>query len=132
MSDKKSVAQEFAWRLMDRFLPDTSERSSKPSGRVRYGASFLGAATWGVMLLVYLLSKFVVKDTPDSAEVFSAYPDSDWVLFLLVIIVVYLAMFSILIGASVRRGTALNFYLWGLSIPVVVTNLLNFTFGVIE
>ena len=84
------------------------------------------------MLFVYLLARFAVKDKPDSTEVFPVYQGPEWVIFLFLAIVVYLAMFSILIGASVRRGTSLNFYFWGLSVPVVVTNLLNFTFGVIK
>ena len=84
------------------------------------------------MLFIYLLDKFIVENNPGSTDVFSAYPDFEWGTFLLVIIVMYSTMFSILIGASVRRGTALNFYFWGLSVPVVVTNLLNFTFGVIK
>ena len=129
MSDEKSVAQVFAWRLMDRFLPDMSERSSNPSGFVKYGASFFGAATWGFMLFVDLLNKLVVEYKSESTGVFAVYQGPEWVIFLSLFIVAYSAMFSVLISASIRRGAALNFYFWGLSIPVVVTNLLNFTFG---
>ena len=115
-------------RLVDRILPDTEKWSKDPSARVRYGATFLGGLTWAGVIGLLVLSRLESLN-PDNEIL------ADPVVFLQVsvyLLTVLLAIkFTILIGVSVRHGTPLNYYLWGLSIPTLVVNILAFAYGAI-
>ncbi len=114
-------------RLTDRIFPDTSEWSDNPSPLVRYGAAFLGTGTWAVVggaTLADLWQRPI--PTPDS-PIFVPY--SSALLVLPPIGIAFAILYAVLIGASVRRGTPLNFYLWGLFVPILVTNALRLTFS---
>ena len=132
-SDGKSIGREFLRRSMDRFFPDPNEKTDPLPGFVRCCASFLGAATWGVILLVYLVATPVITTTSGATKIFLTYQDTPWAISwttsLFLATAVSSAMFSVLIGVSIKNGTLLNFYFWGLGITLVVTKLISFAFG---
>ena len=115
-------------RLVERILPDTAKWSKNPSFLVRYGATFLGGLTWAGVMGLFVLPR--EGSLILNSVIFVDLTGSLW--FSLSLLIVLLAIkFTILIGASVRRGTSLNYYLWGLAIPTVVVNILAFAHGVI-
>lgn len=112
-------------RLVDRFLPDTSAWSGKPALRVRYGVSAAGAFTSCVVLLFWFVrfDPQILQFAP-KLSTFALAPAGISALAIL-----FTLLFASLIGGSVRRGTPLNYYLWGVAIPVLVTRILAFGIG---
>lgn len=52
----------------------------------------------------------------------------EWFLLLLLLLLAVGGLFVVLIGKSVRRGTPLTFFLWGLSVPTLALSILKFAF----
>ena len=120
MTDKLLIS-----RLTNRFFPDLSEWEL--SLFVRYGLTLLGALTWATSAVLFLLGSGLGLGL--GASNFERYWDLEWIIIFLSVTFLPSIFFSILIVTSFKRGTPLNFYLWGLAYPLVVTNLLKFTFS---
>ena len=114
-------------RLTDRFLPDTSKRANL-STRKKYTAISLGVLTWVLFTVISIAFRFPNLFSPtdyESTILAQNLPLLFGVFLLLFLLLVIL--FTVLIGTSVKKGAALNFYLWGITVPALVFGILNFS-----
>ena len=127
-----SASQELAKllnRLTDRVLPHTSERDQPAHWLVRYGITFIGAVIWSLTALLVAYWFVVLPETRRHThdQIFSVYT-ADWQFLFVPVMLLSSALCTILIAISVRRGTALSFFLWDLSVPTLVMTILKFAF----
>ena len=107
-------------RLTDRLFPQPNDEPRQEASRlIRYGATALGASIWTsfLALVIFLYT----------ARAFWAV-ETDWALLLFLLLLAICTLFVLLIGQSVRRGTPLSFFFWGLSIPTLALSILKFAF----
>lgn len=125
-------------RLTDRILPDTSAREKPAHWSVRYGITFIGAIIWSLTALLVAFLFVVVPGLrrlrPDQSQTFqdpfqySIDYTVDWQFWIILVAFFSSVLFTILIAISVKRGTALSFFLWGLSVPTLAMTILKFAF----
>lgn len=103
-------------RFTDRIFPEPDDGPRREASFwTRYGVTALGASVWTVLLAVVTVA-------------YTAGAVLEWVGWFLLLLLAIGGLFMVLIGTSVRRGTPLTFFLWGLSVPTLALSILKFAF----
>lgn len=126
-------------RIIDRIIPPLSVR--KISRSLRYGATFLGTFIWSYFCLLFYKRSFESAQkgasTSESEQKEASTNGVDYFpvdlnpneTYLQIIILIILPMlFTTLIARSIKRGTILNFFILGLSIPTLAWAILRLAF----
>ena len=122
MSEEPSRDAELAKlisRFTDRIFPEPDDGPRREASRwTRYGVTALGASMWTALLAVVIIAYTAG----------AVWVQVEWFLLLLLLLLAIGGLFVVLIGKSVRRGTPLSFFLWGLSVPTLALSILKFAF----
>lgn len=106
------------WGFLQRIVDYTTRPITEANGSVhwivRYAMTFTGTSIWA------LIGAFVLA-LSGNAQHLDLYGVG-------ILAVPTSVLFTCLIATSIKRGTPLGFFLWGLSIPTFALSILKFAF----